>query len=184
MESNSVNTPQPLNDHLTGHLVAGQALPEVALASTAGGTIDLATLPGKSIVFVFPWSGRPGVPNPPNWDDIPGAHGSTPEAEGFRDHFAQFQAAGFEVFGLSTQSSDWQREFVHRLRLPFELLCDGAFAFADDLALPRFTTGGAVYLKRLTLVVRDGVIVETIYPVASPAEHAAELVTRLVLVGT
>lgn len=166
------------------HLVAGLQLPEVALTSTAGGTIDLSTLPGRSIVYVYPWTGRPGVPNPPGWDDIAGAHGSTPEAAGFRDHFAQFQAAGFEVFGLSTQSSDWQREFVHRLRLPFELLSDSAFAFADDLRLPRFETGGTAYLKRLTLIVHDGVIAEAIYPVANPGEHAAELVARLALIGT
>ena len=161
------------------HLVAGLELPEVALSSTAGGTIDLATLPGNSIVYVYPWTGRPGVPDPMGWDDIPGAHGSTPEAEGFREHYKRFQAAGFEVFGLSTQSTDWQKECALRLRLPFELLSDSAFAFADDLDLPRFETGGTSYLKRLTLIVRDGRIVETIYPVIDPAGHAAEVLGRI-----
>ena len=161
------------------HLVAGVQVPEVALSSTAGGTIDLATLPGTSIVFIYPWTGRPGVPNPPGWDDIPGAHGSTPQTEGFRDQWKAFQAAGFEVFGLSTQSRDWQKECAQRLRLPFELLSDNAFAFADDLDLPRFVTAGTAYLSRLTLIVRDGRIVETIYPVTDPAGHAAELLARL-----
>lgn len=161
------------------HLIPGLALPEVALSSTGGGTINLALLAGNAIIFVYPWSGRPGVPNPPRWDDIPGAHGSTPEAEGFRDTWKAFQSAGYEVFGLSTQSRDWQREFAQRLRLPFELIADDAFAFADDLELPRFETAGTEYLRRLTLIVRDGRIVDVITPITDPAGHAAAVLARI-----
>ena len=167
--------------HGAALLVPGLALPQVALRSTAGGTIDLATLPGRAVVFIYPWSGRPGVPNPPRWDDIPGAHGSTPQAEGFRDHHKAFQSAGCEVFGLSTQSTEWQKELALRLRLPFELLSDDAFAFADDIGLPRFETGGTSYLSRLTLIIRDGRILQTLYPVTAPAAHAAEVLACLAL---
>ena len=48
-----------------------------------GEPVNLARRPGRAIVFVYPWTGRAGVANPPDWDDIPGAHGSTPETEGF-----------------------------------------------------------------------------------------------------
>ncbi len=163
----------------TAHLVPGLAMPELALASTGGGTVDLSLLKGAVVVFVYPYSGQPGHADPPGWDDIPGAHGSTPEAQGFRDHYAQFQAAGFEVFGLSGQTTAWQREFAHRLGLRYELLSDDAFAFADDLSLPTFTAGGVVYLERLTLIVRDGVLVQAVHPVVDPAGHAAAVLAML-----
>ena len=160
------------------HLVTGLRLPSVALRSTQGGTLDPSTLGGPAIVYVYPWTGRPGIPNPPGWDDIPGAHGSTPQAGGLRDHYPALRAAGWDVWGLSSQTTDWQREFATRLALPFALLSDAGFDFADALRLPRFSAGGVAYLKRLTLLVRDGRIVEAIYPVSDPAGHAGALLAR------
>ena len=168
----------PVDDGGADHLVAGLALPDVALQSTQGGKVS-PSWADRCVVYVYPWTGRPGFPNPPDWDDIPGAHGSTPEAEGFRDRYAVFEAAGFDVVGISGQTSEEQAEFAGRLGLPFALLSDAGFAFADALRLPRFETGGVVYLKRLTLIVRNGVIAETIYPVVRPGEHAGEVLARL-----
>jgi peroxiredoxin len=167
-----------VDDGGADHLVAGVALPDVALQSTQGGKVSLSWA-DRCIFYVYPWTGRPGFLNPPHWDDIPGAHGSTPEAEGFRDRYADFEAAGYDVAGISGQTGEEQAEFAARLSLPFALLSDAGFAFADALRLPRFETGGVVYLKRLTLIVRDGVIAETIYPVTRPAEHAGEVLARL-----
>ena len=67
------------------NLKPGVALPRVSLPATTGAEFCLAEVPGRSVLIIYPWTGRPGHPNPPNWDDIPGAHGSTPELEGFRD---------------------------------------------------------------------------------------------------
>ena len=161
------------------HLVPGLRLPAITLNSTDGKVVDLGKRPGRSIVYVYPWTGRPGIPNPPGWDDIPGAHGSTPQAEGFRDKYTGFLTSGWEVYGLSGQSTDWQREFADRLRLPFALLSDLGFSLADALQLPRIDAGGVAYLERMTLLVSDGTIVDTVYPVSSPATHAAELLDRL-----
>ena len=41
-------------------------------------------------------------------------NGSTPEAEGFRDVHAEFELLGYEIFGLSSQSSDNQHAFAAR----------------------------------------------------------------------
>ena len=157
------------------HLKRGRRMPDIALPTTSGRKVSFAALPGRAIVFCYPWTGRPGMPNPPGWDDIPGAHGSTPQAEGFRDLQAGFQQAGAEVFGLSTQSTDYQRELAERLRLPFEIVSDAAFELQRALALPTFTTGGIHYLKRLTLGIRDGRIERVYYPVDAPAAHAREV---------
>ena len=173
-----VAAPDPADDGAAAHLVAGLKLPAINLGSTLGGVADPSALK-RAVLFVYPWTGRADLPNPPDWDDIPGAHGSTPQAAGFASLNSQFCEAGVEVYGLSSQISAEQREFAARLGLPFALLSDHGFAFADMLELPRFQTGGVVYLKRLTFLVRNGAIAETIYPVTRPAGHAAELIARL-----
>lgn len=164
-------SPQPTADHLT----QGLALPPVLLPATDGRDVCLAMLRGRSVVAVYPWTGRPGQPNPPDWDLIPGAHGSTPELEGFRDLHGRFARQETRVFGLSRQTTEYQRELVERLGLPFTVLSDREGKFADALRLPTFATGGEIYLKRLTLVVAEGRIAHVFYPVPDPAGHAGEV---------
>ena len=157
------------------HLKRGRRMPDLELPTTAGRSVNLARLAGTAIVYCYPWTGRPGHRNPPQWDDIPGAHGSTPEAEGFRDLYAGFRQVNAAIYGLSTQTSDYQRELVGRLGLPFELVSDERFAMQRALTLPTFATGGVTYLKRLTLALRDGRIERVYYPVPLPAAHAREV---------
>ncbi|MCC7250691.1 peroxiredoxin [Hyphomicrobium sp.] len=171
--------PPPQDDGSARHLVPGLALPATPLPATDGHSLSLARLAGRWIVFVYPWTGRPGLPNPPGWDDIPGAHGSTPEAEGFRDVYDAFRAAGFDVLGVSGQSTPDQQEFAARVRLPFPLLSDAAGALRAVLGLPAFETSGVPYFKRLTLVLRDGTIERVVYPVHPPHTHARDLLATL-----
>lgn len=180
------NLPRPVDDGATDHL-PGAAVPAVALPSTGGGVIRVDLVPAglvRLIVYAYPLTGLPGVDNPPGWDEIPGARGCTPESCGFRDHAAELAAAGAAVVGLSTQSSAYQREAAKRLRLPFPLLSDSALELTRALALPTFTAdlrsahdggGRRVLLRRLTLVVRDGVIEKVFYPIFPPDGHAEEV---------
>lgn len=173
-------TPTALNDDgAARHLVPGLELPDIALSSSRGGTVSLASRRGAAIVYVYPWTGRPGFTDPPGWDDIPGAHGSTPETEGFRDHYLKFRAQRIEVFGLSSQTGEHHGELSARLAVPFALLSDAQFAFKQALNLPTFEAGGTPYLKRLTMLVRDGRIAHTFYPVERPATHAREVLDWL-----
>lgn len=171
--------PALVDDGAAAHLEPGMPLPDLALAATVGGPVNLRARGGMSIVYVYPWTGRPGVSDPPGWDDIPGAHGSTPETEGFRDRYPRFRALGIEVFGLSTQAGEHQRELGARLDVPFPILSDADFAFQRALALPTFEAGGRQYLKRLTLVVEEGRIRHLFYPVDPPASHAGEVLAWL-----
>jgi peroxiredoxin len=165
------------------HLRSGSSLPSVSLPATGGTEISLSSLPGRSLLIVYPWTGRPGEPNPPNWDDIPGAHGSTPELEGFRNHAAEFAELGVALYALSTQATDYQLEMAERLRLPFPVLSDVAWRFSRALRLPSFTTGGETYLKRLTLLVDGGRIAHEFYPVPDPTGHAEEILAWLLQRG-
>lgn len=157
----------------------GMVLPEIDLPATNGSEGCLATRSGRSVVAIYPWTGRPGHPNPPDWDIISGAHGSTPELEGFRDLFGEFAKRGCAIFGLSNQASDYQREMAERLGLPFPILSDAGGRFATALALPTFATGGETYLTRLTLVVENGRVERVFHPVPEPALHAGEVLAWL-----
>jgi peroxiredoxin len=161
------------------HLRPGLPLPSVSLPTTEGTEISLATLPGRSLIIVYPWTGCPGEPDPPNWDNIQGAHGSTPELEGFRDHAAEFAELGVALYALSTQAADYQREMAQRLRLPFPVLSDVAQGFSRALRLPIFTTGSESFLKRLTLLDNEGRIAHVFYPVPEPALHAEDVLSWL-----
>src|SRR5580765_5484000 len=132
------NLPVPVDDGACVHLL-GQRLPDVALSSTSGEQVNLSQRPGLVVVYAYPLTGRPGVALPTGWDEIPGARGCTPESCGFRDHHGEIRQLGAEVFGLSTQPTDYQREVRERLNLPFDLLSDEAFAFTNALSLPTFT---------------------------------------------
>lgn len=171
--------PAPDDDGGARHLAPGLPLPDVPLPATDGASVSLAGLPGRWVVFFYPWTGRPGLPNPPQWDDIRGAHGSTPEAEGFRDHYETFQSLGFGVLGVSGQTTADQQEFAERMRLPFPLLSDAAGALRQALGMPAFETGGVTYLRRLTLVIGGGAIERVVYPVHPPHTHAGDLLSAL-----
>ena len=171
--------PAPEDDGACDHL-PGKPAPAMSLPATDGGRVDLsAPHPGRTVVYAYPRTGRPGTASPAGWDAIPGARGCTPESCGFRDHHAELGALGCRVFGLSTQTSDDQREVVERLRLPFPVLSDAGLAFARALRLPTFTVASTVLLKRVTLIARDAVIRKVFYPVFPPDRNAPDVVAWL-----
>lgn len=169
------NLPVPVDDGACDHLM-GMRLPSVPLISTSGRVVDLSRLPGCVVVYCYPRTGRPDVNLPRGWDEIPGARGCTPQACAFRDHYRELQMLGAQVFGLSTQDTDYQREAAERLHLPFELLSDVALEFTQQLQLPTFQVEGMTLIKRLTLIVRDGQIEKVFYPVFPPDKNAEEVI--------
>jgi peroxiredoxin len=172
------NLPVPVDDGACAHLV-GLSIPSLTLPATSGGRVDLASLDGRTVVYAYPRTGRPDQDIPPGWNEIPGARGCTPQSCAFRDHYAELQALGVRVFGLSTQDTDYQREAKERLHLPFDLLSDANLAFARALDLPTFDVAGMTLIKRLTLILRDGVVEHVFYPVFPPDRNADEVIRWL-----
>jgi peroxiredoxin len=158
-------------------------MPALALPSTSGGRVRVDRTPegaDRLVLYAYPRTGRPlEPPLTPEWDLIPGARGCTPESCGFRDHAAELWDAGAAVAGVSTQSTEAQREVVERLRLPFPLLSDGDLQLTHALDLPTHVIAGHRLIKRLTLVVRDGRIEHVFYPVFPPDTHAARVLAWL-----
>src|SRR5712672_1188659 len=164
--------PVPQDDGGARHLT-GARLPAIALEATDGSRIDLSALKGRTVVYVYPRTGDPNQGVPEGWDAIPGARGCTPQSCAFRDHYAELRALGVaHLFGLSTQDTEYQREAVARLHLPFPILSDEKLAFARALKLPTFEVVGMTLLKRMALVIDDGVVTKVFYPVFPPDKSA------------
>jgi peroxiredoxin len=172
--------PEPLDDGGADHL-PGLGVPEIALPATDGQAVTLGrSTAARTVVYAYPWTGRPGKPPlVSDWDLIPGARGCTPETCGFRDHHAELASLGAEVHGLSTQDTAYQQELVERLQLPFSILSDAELELTKALRLPTFEVAGQTLIKRLTLVIRKGVIEHAFYPVFPPDRHASEVLTWL-----
>jgi peroxiredoxin len=171
--------PVPQDDGAASHL-AGLKLPSMKLAGTDGTEVDLAKLAGRTVVYAYPRTGVPGQPLPEGWDDIPGVRGCTPQSCSFRDHFADLKRLGIaHVYGLSTQDTEYQGEAARRLRLPFAILSDADLRLTGALGLPTFSVAGMTLLKRMALVIENGVIIMVFYPVFPPDKSADEVIAWL-----
>ena len=169
--------PVPVDDGACDHLPGAQ-VPSVRLASTAGRVVDLAEVAERpAVLFLYPRTGEPGKAAGPEWDAIPGARGCTPQSCGFRDLHREFVALGVAVFGVSTQHTGYQSEFVERNHVPFELLSDRDLALTCALRLPTFEYavergGPTTLIRRMAWYVERGSIEKIWYPVFPPDRNA------------
>jgi peroxiredoxin len=173
--------PVPSDDGATKHL-PGMRVPPIPLPTTDGSDLLLGSVGHheRRVVYAYPRTGRPGeAPLVEDWDLIPGARGCTPESCGFRDHHAELARAGAHVVGLSTQETEYQREAVERLRLPFVLVSDAKLRLTQTMRLPTFEIVGQVLLERFTFVIRGGSVEHVFYPVFPPDRHAQEVLRWL-----
>jgi peroxiredoxin len=173
------NIPTPQDDGAAKHL-AGQRMPDLALPATDGTSVNLSKLVGRTVVYIYPRTGVPGVDLPPGWNDIPGARGCTPQSCSFRDHFDELKRLGVaQLYGLSTQDTAYQQEAATRLHLPFAILSDEKLALTMALRLPTFTVAGMTLLKRMALVIDGATVTKAFYPVFPPDQSAAEVIAWL-----
>ena len=171
--------PAPVDDGAARHL-PGAKMPDTPLPATDGSTVSLANLAGRTVLFAYPMTGKPGVPLPDGWDDIPGARGCSPQSCSFRNlHQDLISAGAARVFGLSTQDTDYQREAAARLHLPFPILSDATREFSEALRLPVFVVGGKMLLKRMALILDDARITHVFYPVFPPDRNAGDVLAWL-----
>jgi len=155
-------------------------VPSLELPATGGEEIDLAAAAARTlVVYCYPRTGRPGEPSPSGWNEIPGARGCTPQSCAFRDHFAELEALGASILGLSAQPLADQIEFARRVGLPYPVLSDASLELAEALRLPTFEVAGMRLYRRLTLIARHGEIVKVFYPVFPPDENAGDVLAWL-----
>ena len=163
--------PVPEDDGAADHLV-GLELRSLVLESSQG-PVDVRDF---DVIYIYPRSGRPGVPSLPGWDETPGARGCTPQSCAFRDLYPDL---GVPVAGLSAQTLDDQLEFAERNRMPFPVIADSERKLGEALSLPTFEISGLTLYKRLTLVAEQGRIAKVFYPVFPPDANAGEVLAYL-----
>lgn len=173
------NLPVPVDDGQAAHL-PGLTVPDIALLSTNNDWVRLSRIKGRSVVFVYVRTRVPGQTALYDyWDSIPGAAGCTLESCGFRDHYLKFVAIDVCIFGISSESASVQKQAAQRLNLPFPLLTDLDFELDMAMKLPMFDLNEHTLLKRLTMVLKDGVVEHVFYPVFPPDTHAEEVLAWL-----
>lgn len=172
------NLPVPEDDGACAHL-EGLTMPSITLESTSDSHVNLGLEKDTVVVYFYPLIGRPGAPPMVGWNDIPGARGCTPQSCAFRDFHSELTDLGAKVYGVSAQPLTDQKEAVKRLHLPFELLNDSHFELTQALVLPTFQYESLRLIKRLTLVIKNGVIQKVFYPVFPPTENAANVIAWL-----
>ena len=173
-----IDLPVPKDDGAARHLV-GKILPSIYLHATTGHKINLGQISGALVIYCYPMTGRPNVPLPDGWDQIPGARGCTPQSCSFRDHYQEIRSFGADVVGMSVQTTDYQKEMADRLHLPFAVVSDSNYEFQKALDLPTFEVGGMTLLKRLTLITVDGEIRAVHYPVFPSDSDPAWVLSHL-----
>ncbi len=167
--------PAPLDDGSTDHLL-GMLMPNVSLPSTEGGGVSLDQLSGWNVIFFYPMTGRPDTPLPDGWDSIPGARGCTPQSCSFRNLSQELASNGVTaIYGISTQSTEYQLEAATRLHLPFELLSDAELHLAGALQLPTMEVSGMTLIRRLTLILHGPKIEHVFFPVFPPDRSAVDV---------
>ncbi|PPC85514.1 MAG: peroxiredoxin [Methylotenera sp.] len=170
--------PAPIDDGAANHL-AGLFLPDIQLSATNGEFIQLNKLLGRYVIYIYPMTGQPNVALPKGWDSIPGARGCTPQSCSFRDHAIELAILNTKIFGLSSQTTEYQLETKNRLHLPFELLSDASLELKKSLKLPTFYVNSLELYKRLTMIVENNRIIKTFYPVFPPDKNVDDVIEWL-----
>jgi peroxiredoxin Q/BCP len=122
-------------------LEPGSFAPPFTLTDSQGRAVSLADFAGRHVVLYF-------YPK----DDTPGC---TKEACGFRDAWAELQALGVAVLGVSADDAGSHAKFATKYRLPFPLLSDPGHAV--------MTAYGAYGEKMMYGVRKVGVIRSTVW---------------------
>ena len=173
-----IDLPIPKDDGAAKHL-EGSRFPNIQLKSTDANLVDMGSLDGWHAIYIYPMTGQPNVPLPDGWDSIPGARGCTPQSCSFRDYFDELDALNVKVYGISTQTTEYQLEAKRRLHLPFELLSDSQLQLKNTLNLPAFSVAKLELYKRLTMIINNDQIVKIFYPVFPPDKNAEEVIEWL-----
>ena len=125
-----------------------QPVSDFQIAATSEKTVKLSDLKGKQVVIYF-------YPK----DSTPGC---TTEGQGFRDHYADFQAANTDIFGVSRDSLKSHENFKAKQGFPFELLSDKDEALCqlfDVIKLKKLYGKEYLGVDRSTFLIdKDGVL--------------------------
>lgn len=145
-------------------LKVGDKVPEFTVNDQDGQPISLSDYKGKKlIVFFYPRANTPGC---------------TAEACNLRDNYAELQAGGYQLLGVSEDSEKKQSNFKNKFNLPFPLLADTEHQVIDSFGVwgeKKFM--GRVFdgIHRKTFVIDEKGVVEKVIDKVKTDDHASQL---------
>ena len=140
----------------------GQPAPAFQSVDQDGKPVSLAEFKGRAVVLYF-------YPK----DDTPGC---TKEACSFRDGYAQIQATGAVILGVSADDAKSHKAFAEKYHLPFQLVADAKHAIIDAYGVRMPLMGWA---KRTTFIIDKAGVVQKVFEGVSPATHEPEVLAAL-----
>ncbi len=142
-------------------IATGDNGPRFRVTAHDGRVIDTTTTRARPLVVYF-------YPR----DETPGC---TVEAHGFRDAAREFEAAGVDVVGVSTDSNDRHRDFASGHQLGFSLVSDpdGRLAASFGVAVRMG------FAQRVTILLTKEGRIAKVFDSVTPDGHAAEVLTAV-----
>ncbi len=141
----------------SGLLPVGAPAPDLAGKDNAQHEVRLSSLRGRPVVvYFYPADGTPGC---------------TKEACAFRDAWKRYEASNVGIIGVSSNSEQSHKEFIHEQNIPFPLASDDNGAIGTAYGVKKNLWG---YDRVTFLVDRDGKIAH-VWPSVDPGVHADEV---------
>ena len=149
-------------------LQAGDKVPQFTAVDQNGDAISSVDWSGKkTIVFFYPKANTPGC---------------TLEACNLRDHYQELKEKGFQLIGVSADSSKKQKSFADKYELPFTLLAD-----EDKTVIEAFGVWGPKKFRgkeydgihRTTFLIDEKGVVDKVISKVKTKDHAAQILAEL-----
>jgi peroxiredoxin Q/BCP len=145
------------NGGKAGSIQVGAPAPDLTFHLQDGRDLKLSSLRGKLVaVYFYPADATPGC---------------TVEAQGLRDHWADLQAAGVAVIGVSGQDAESHKAFIAKEKLPYDLAVDTDGSVARAFEVP---VNGTFAARQTILIGKDGKVAH-VWRKVSPSGHAEEI---------
>ena len=145
-------------------LKVGDKAPDFTAKDSEGNIIKLIDYKGKKLVlFFYPKASTPGC---------------TVEACNLRDNYVRFNDNGYELLGVSADSSKRQQNFIDKYDLPFPLLVDVEKEVINAYKVwgpKKFMGKEYEGINRTTFVIDENGIIEQVITKVKTKEHSNQL---------
>jgi len=143
-------------------LTEGDTVPDIKVASTSGEEVSLADFKGSwLVVYFYPKSFTPGC---------------TKEACSLRDGYAELEATGATLLGVSLDDLETQHKFRKDYQLPFNLLADTSKELSRSMGA--LMVGGFM-TKRMTFIINPEGTIAKVLTSVTVSDHDSEVLAAL-----
>ena len=145
-------------------LKKGDKVPNFTVNDQDGNPVSLTDYSGKKlVVFFYPAASTPGC---------------TAEACNLRDNYAQLQAQGYSLLGVSADTEKKQSNFRNNYEFPFPLLADTEKEVINAFGVwgpKKFMGREYDGIHRMTFLIDENGVVDQVIEKVKTKDHAAQI---------